>query len=92
MAKRNYKAKPRLLLTVAVGQAELDHLCELSNGRVIKPAALLPELGRIDIETLIFDGHFVAVAKSDKRAFTKASRRAVQVRDRHCQYPSGCDC
>jgi 5-methylcytosine-specific restriction endonuclease McrA len=28
---------------------------------------------------------------SRKRTFTGAIRRAIQVRDRHCQHPSGCD-
>ena len=28
---------------------------------------------------------------SQRRRFTGAVRRAIQVRDRHCQHPSGCD-
>jgi HNH endonuclease len=31
------------------------------------------------------------ISVSHKRTFTGALRRAIEVRDRHCQHPSGCD-
>ena len=43
------------------------------------------------LETVLFDGPDTVVSVSRKRAFTGALRRAIEVRDRHCQHPSGCD-
>jgi hypothetical protein len=83
--------KPRPLVTIVCGQVEFERLCELANGRIIGPENLAVHLDTLDIETLIFDGNFTAIASSPQRTFTGAVRRAVQVRDRHCQHPSGCD-
>jgi hypothetical protein len=83
--------RPRPLVTVVVGQTEFERLCELSDGTVIGPGDLLSHLDALDIETMIFDGQFRAIEKSDARTFTGALRRAVEVRDRTCQHPDGCD-
>lgn len=83
--------KPRPLVTIVCGHQAFAELCELANGAVITPGQLVPHLGRIDIETIIFDTAFHAVAASNQRSFTGALRRAIEVRDRHCQHPSGCD-
>ncbi len=83
--------KPRPLVTVVIGQAEFARLCELSDGTVITPGQLIPHLDAVDVETMVFDGHFRAIEKSDARTFTGALRRAIQVRDRHCRHPDGCD-
>ena len=42
-------------------------------------------------EVVLFDGPSTVVSVSNKRLFTGALRRAIEVRDRHCQHPSGCD-
>jgi len=83
--------KPRPLVTVICGEQAFAELCELGNGTVIAPGQLVPHLGRIDIETILFDSPFHAIGASSQRTFTGALRRAIEVRDRHCQHPSGCD-
>ena len=40
---------------------------------------------------MLFDGPFTVIAASPQRCFTGRLRRAIEVRDRHCQHPSGCD-
>lgn len=83
--------KPRPLVTVVCGEAAFAELCELSNGTVITPGQLVPHLGRLDIESILFGSPFHAISASSRRSFTGALRRAIEVRDRHCQHPSGCD-
>ncbi len=43
------------------------------------------------MEVVLFDGPTTVLGTSRRRSFTGAVRRAIQVRDRHCQHPSGCD-
>ena len=43
------------------------------------------------LETVLFDGPSTVVSVSKRRTFTGALRRAIEVRDRHCQHPAGCD-
>jgi Domain of unknown function (DUF222) len=83
--------QPRPLITVVLGDWSLRQLCELSDGTIIKPTALLPYLSDADLETILFDGAQRGIAVSRKRTFTGAVRRIIEVRDRHCQHPSGCD-
>jgi hypothetical protein len=83
--------KPRPLVTVVVGQVEFARLCELSNGVVIGPGDLIGHLDALDVETMLFDGRFGAISSSNQREFTGMLRRAIQVRDRRCQHPDGCD-
>jgi hypothetical protein len=83
------RAKP--LLTVLVGDESFRHMCELSNGTVLTPTQLVPWLTDAMFETMVFDGPTTVISKSRARAFAGALRRAIEVRDRHCQHPSGCD-
>lgn len=83
--------RPRPLLTVQLGDDSFRHLCELANGTVITPSELVPWLDTADLETVLFDGPSTVISVSRQRNFTGALRRAIQVRDRHCQHPSGCD-
>ena len=83
--------RPRPLFTVLVGDETLSHLCELANGTVIAPGQLVQWAGTADLETVLFDGPSTVISVSHRRTFTGALRRAVQVRDRHCQHTSGCD-
>jgi hypothetical protein len=82
-------AKP--LFTVLLGDAAFPDLCELANGTVISPRQLLPWLDAAELETVLFDGPSTVVSVSKRRSFVGAVRRAIEVRDRHCQHPSGCD-
>jgi hypothetical protein len=82
---------PRPLFTVLVGDRAFTELCELTNGTVIAPRQLAPWLDTAVLETILFDGPSTVVSVSHRRAFTGAVRRAVEVRDRHCQHPAGCD-
>ena len=54
-------------------------------------AVLLPWMCTAMLESVIFDGPSTVLSVSRKRTFTGAIRRAIQVRDRHCQHPAGCD-
>ena len=83
--------RPRPLFTALVGEGTLANLCELANGTVITPAHLAPFLTDAMLETVLFDGPSTVVSVSRRRTFTGALRRAIEVRDRHCQHPSGCD-
>ncbi len=83
--------RPRPLFTVLIGDDSFSRMCELANGQVITPGTLVPWLGTAELETVLFDGPTTVISVSKKRRFTGALRRAIQVRDRHCQHPSGCD-
>jgi hypothetical protein len=74
-----------------VGDDSFTQLCELATGTVIIPDMLVPHLGMAELETILFDGPFTVIAVSPQRTFTGRLRRAIEVRDRHCQHPSGCD-
>jgi hypothetical protein len=81
----------RPLFSVVLGDARFRDVCELANGTVITPAHLAPWLTEAMYEVILFDGPHTAVSVSNKRLFTGALRRAIEVRDLHCQHPSGCD-
>jgi hypothetical protein len=83
--------RPKPLFTVLLGDDTFTRLCELSNGQVITPGALTTWLDTAVLETVLFDGSTTVISVSKRRTFTGALRRAVQVRDRHCQHPAGCD-
>jgi hypothetical protein len=83
--------RPRPLITVIVGDESFRNLCETGAGAVLRPCDLAPHRADSDIETILFDGPHVPVSTSPRRTFTGALRRAIQVRDRHCQHESGCD-
>jgi hypothetical protein len=83
--------RPRPLFTVLIGDDTFTRLCELSTGQVITPGQLVPHLTTAHLETVLFDGPTTVISVSKRRTFTGALRRAIQVRDRHCQHPSGCD-
>ena len=83
--------RPEPLVCILAGEATIEHLCELSTGLVIAPDLVVPHLGRSQVQTFIFDGADRVIAASPTRTFRGMLRRAIQVRDRHCQHPSGCD-
>lgn len=81
----------RPLFSVVMGDDRFREVCELANGTVITPAHLLPFLTDAMFETVLFDGPRTVVSVSNKRLFTGALRRAIELRDGYCQHPSGCD-
>ena len=83
--------RPRPLITFLVGCDSFARVCELAAGTVITPGQIAPHLADADIETIMFDGPERVISVSRRRRFTGALRRAIEVRDRHCQHPSGCD-
>jgi hypothetical protein len=83
---------PRVLLTILAGEGRFASICELADGTVIAPGDVAPLLERADIERIMFDGPSRVIDVGVRRRFfTGALRRAIEVRDRHCQHPSGCD-
>jgi hypothetical protein len=96
MAQRSRTSKPdglrpRPLITVLVGEPSFARVCELSAGTVIAPGQVVPPLAQADLERIVFDGPDRVIGVSRRRRFTGALRRAIEVRDRRCQHPSGCD-
>jgi hypothetical protein len=83
--------RPRPRITVLLGHDSFTEVCELAAGTVVAPGQIVPHLGDADIERIVFDGPSRVIDVSHKRCFTGALRRAIEVRDRHCQHPSGCD-
>jgi hypothetical protein len=83
--------RPEPLVCVLAGEAAIEHVCELAAGTVIQPGLIVPHLARSQVQTFIFDGADHVIAASKQRTFRGMLRRAIQVRDRHCQHPSGCD-
>lgn len=84
--------QPRPLITVHTGYSTFSRMCELSDGTVISPEQAVPYLLAGDIERIVFDGPSRVIEVGVReRFFTGALRRAIQVRDRRCQDPSGCD-
>ena len=83
--------RPRPLFTVLIGDDHVRHVCELAAGQIVAPERLGPYLDVADVEVVLFDGPRTVLSVSRKRSFVGAVRRAIQVRDRHCQHPAGCD-
>ena len=83
--------RPKPLLTVLVGDAAMSQLCELANGTVVTPGSVFRYAGDADLEVVLFDGPTTVISVSHRRTFVGRLRRAVEVRDRHCQHESGCD-
>jgi hypothetical protein len=79
--------RPRPLFTVLVDYPTLSgRVCELANGTPLTPGQLVPWLAQADIERVVFQGASrVLDVGVRQRLFTGATRRAVEVRDRHCQ-------
>jgi hypothetical protein len=83
--------RPRALFTVLIGDDTFRHLCETTAARILPPATLTPYVDEAMLEVVLFDGPATVISASKRRRFTGALRRAIQVRDRHCQHPASCD-
>lgn len=87
----NDAKRARPLITVVVDQASLTGpIRELFNRTVLTPGQIAPLLAEADIERAVFDGPSrVLDLGARNRLFTGATRRAIEIRDRHCSFP-GC--
>ena len=83
--------RPRPLLTITIGIDPFNHLCQTAAGTVIAPGVLIPYLADADIERIVYDPPKRRLEASYRRSFVGAIRRIIEVRDDHCQHPSGCD-
>ena len=83
--------RPRPLFTVLIGDEALRRTCETAHGTVIAPGTLMPLLTDAEFERVVYDPPNRRIEMSHRRRFTGALRRVIEVRDRHCQHPSGCD-
>ncbi len=79
------------MITILTGHESFARICELADGTVLAPGQVVPLLSEAEIERVVFDGPDRVISVSRRRTFTGALRRAIEVRDRHCQHPSGCD-
>ncbi|MEJ7720373.1 MAG: HNH endonuclease signature motif containing protein [Ilumatobacteraceae bacterium] len=82
--------RPRPLISVLVGETMFAHTCELAAGTVLTPGEIVPLLGDADIERIIFEAPDRIISASQRRTFTGALRRAIEIRDRRCTHHSGC--
>ncbi|MFP5376206.1 MAG: hypothetical protein ACLGIO_05410, partial [Acidimicrobiia bacterium] len=84
--------RPEPLFSVLVGyETFAGPMCELANGTVVTPGSLVGWLPEAWVERVVFDSPSRVVDVGEaRRAFTGATRRAVQVRDRECFHPT-CD-
>jgi uncharacterized protein DUF222/HNH endonuclease len=79
--------RPAPLFSVLVGYETLHgRICELANGTVVAPGALVPWLDQAYVERVVFglDGRIDVSATA--RLFTGATRRAIEIRDRGCTH------
>jgi hypothetical protein len=81
--------RPEPLFTVVVGyETFAGRMCQLANGTVVTPGSLVPWLDEAWVERVVFDSPSRVVdVGAARRAFTGATRRAVEVRDQQCFHP-----
>lgn len=78
--------RPAPLFSVFVGyETFAGRICELANGTVVTPGALVPFLTEAHVERVVFDSPSRVVDVGEtRRFFTGATRRGIEVRDRQC--------
>ena len=85
--------RPAPLFSVLVGYETLHgRVCELAQGTVLAPGALLPWLDETYLERAVFTPDNRVEVSEAARLFTGATRRAIELRDRECTHPycDGC--
>jgi hypothetical protein len=84
--------RPAPLFTVVVGLETLKGpILELLNRTMLTPGQVLPWLTKGDIERIVFDPPSRVIDVGvQRRFFTGALRRAIEIRDRTCFHPT-CD-
>jgi hypothetical protein len=92
MASRSQTApvggrRPAPLFSITLDYELLrGRVCELADGTVVSPGALLPWLTEAYLERVVFaPGRRVEVSET-ARLFSGATRRAIELRDRECQH------
>jgi hypothetical protein len=80
--------RPAPLFSVLLDYPTLQgRLCELAEGTVLAPGALLPWLDRAHVERVVFGPDRRVEVSATARLFSGATRRAVELRDRECTHP-----
>jgi Domain of unknown function (DUF222)/HNH endonuclease len=80
--------RPAPAFTVLIDYPTLaGRVCELAQGTVIAPGALLPWLDEAIIERAVFGPKNRVEVSEKSRLFTGATRRAIELRDRECTHP-----
>jgi hypothetical protein len=84
--------RPEPLVSVYVDyETATGRLCELASGVPITPGQLLPVFAVADVERVVFGPSNREIELGTRaRFFTGGLRRAIQLRDRRCQWP-GCN-
>jgi len=75
------------LFSVLVDYKTTDRVCELANGTVLAPGALLPWLTEAHLERVVFLPSRRVEVSEKARLFTGATRRSIEIRDRECTHP-----
>ena len=80
--------RPAPLFSVLVGYETLHgRICELEDGTVLAPSALLPWMQAAYFERAIFSLGTRVDVSVRARLFTGGTRRAIELRDRICTHP-----
>jgi hypothetical protein len=80
--------RPAPLFSVLVGYETLHgRICELANGTVVSPGSLVPWLDGALIERAVFSPPTRVEVSAKARLFSGATKRAIELRDRHCSHP-----
>lgn len=79
--------RPAPLFTVVIDYETLrGRVCELAQGTVLAPGALVPWLDQAYIERVVFAPARRIEVSASARLFSGATRRAIEVRDRECTH------
>jgi len=80
--------RPAPLFSVLVGYETMHgRICQLANGGVVSPAALLPWLEEAYLERAVFGARARVEVSETARLFTGATRRGLELRDQFCRHP-----
>jgi hypothetical protein len=80
--------RPAPLFSVLVGYETLHgRICELAQGTVLAPGALVPWLDKALVERAVFTPTGRVEVSATARLFTGATRRALELRDGQCTHP-----
>lgn len=83
--------RPEPLVMILCGHESTARICELSTGTVIAPNVVVPHLTSAQVQGAVYADSRDIRRMSPRRSFTGWLRRAIQIRDLHCQHPAGCD-
>lgn len=93
MARRSYSLRddtphPRPLITVVIDHPTLQRICQLADGTHLTPGEAVPLFRDCDIERVVFGPGTRAEVSPTRRFYTGATRRAVEIRDLECTFPT----